>query len=147
MTELNLEIRSAEIGHLTSISNLLRNAALPNEDIEEFLNTMVVLELDGKIIGCVALELYGNYALLRSLAVDKMQRSKGYGKLLVREIIKLAKSHKVVQLFLLTETAVKFFPVFGFKKILREKIPEIVKTSREFTTFCPVSAVAMTLKL
>jgi amino-acid N-acetyltransferase len=147
MAELNLEVRAAEIEDLTSILKLLQNAALPCQEIEEFINTTIVLEMNGAVIGCVALELYGNYALLRSLAVDEMHRSNGYGKLLVGKILKLAKCHKVKRLYLLTETAAKFFPSFKFKEISRDKIPNIVKSSREFTTFCPASAVAMTLEI
>jgi amino-acid N-acetyltransferase len=53
----------------------------------------------------------------------------------------------VKALYLLTTTAERYFPSFGFATISRNEVPEPVRASAEFRNVCPVSAVAMTLCL
>jgi amino-acid N-acetyltransferase len=49
--------------------------------------------------------------------------------------------------FLLTTTAEKFFPRFGFEQIAREDVPPSVQASVEFTSACPTSAIVMRKRL
>jgi amino-acid N-acetyltransferase len=51
------------------------------------------------------------------------------------------------RVFLLTETAAKFFPRFGFRAVSRADVPESVRASLEFTTACPQGALVMELSL
>jgi amino-acid N-acetyltransferase len=144
---MNLQVRIAHQRDLNSISNLLKESDLPYQDIKTFLNSFIVLIYQNSVIGCAGLELFDKYALLRSVAVYQGSRSKGYGKILVKKIIKFAREKKVSQLFLLTETASDYFPIFGFEKISRNEIPHAVKSSKEFTTYCPATAIAMRAKI
>ena len=48
---------------------------------------------------------------------------------------------------LLTTTAEKFFPRFGFEQIAREDVPPSVQASVEFTSACPTSAIVMRKRL
>jgi amino-acid N-acetyltransferase len=95
----------------------------------------------------VGLEIYGNNALLRSLAISKEYQCLGYGSLLYQTIIEHAKTYCIKNIYLLTESAEKFFARRGFKKISRKKVETEVKNSLEFTTTCPKSATCMKLKL
>jgi amino-acid N-acetyltransferase len=45
--------------------------------------------------------------------------------------------------FLLTTTAERFFPKFGFEQIDREQVPASVQQSVEFQSACPASAIVM----
>jgi amino-acid N-acetyltransferase len=71
----------------------------------------------------------------------------GLGWTLVTEILDLAKTRRVQDLYLLTETASMFFEKHGFEIVDRNCFPEPVKNSREFLLICPQSATAMRLNL
>jgi amino-acid N-acetyltransferase len=49
--------------------------------------------------------------------------------------------------FLLTTTAERFFPQFGFEQIDREQVPPSVRASVEFRSACPASAIVMRKQL
>ena len=93
------------------------------------------------------MEVYDNKGLLRSLVIDEFYKGKGYGKLLCNKLFEKARNKKINQLFLLTETAPKFFETIGFNRIPRESADEKVKTSEEFKSICPSTAVCMQIKL
>jgi amino-acid N-acetyltransferase len=107
-----------------------------------------LLVYDGQTLaGCAALERYGASALLRSVATDTRSRGRGLGQALVRRIPDIAQGEGIRTVILLTTTADKFFPRFGFKVIAREAAPEAVKASAEFQGACPASAITMQLSL
>ena len=62
---------------------------------------------------------------------------------LTHAAIRLAKELNVPALFLLTTTAERYFPQFGFERIARTDVPATVQTSIEFTSACPASAAVM----
>jgi amino-acid N-acetyltransferase len=98
-------------------------------------------------VGSAALELYGNAALLRSVAVDQNLRGQGLGQQLTRAALDLAGQHGVETVYLLTETATDFFPRFGFQPIARSAVAPAVQQSVEFTSACPASAAVLALDL
>ena len=98
-------------------------------------------------MGCAALELYGQAALLRSVAVAWDLRSTGLGRRLTEAALELSRHLGVEEAYLLTETADHFFPRFGFRPIPRSEVPRSVRSSIEFTSACPASARAMMLDL
>jgi amino-acid N-acetyltransferase len=96
------------------------------------------------MIGLVGLEIQGNCALLRSLAVRKGYRDKGLASLLVDKIENYARSLKISTLYLLTITAEDFFKRGGFRTTARETAPAEIQNTAEFRGLCPASAVFMT---
>jgi amino-acid N-acetyltransferase len=46
-------------------------------------------------------------------------------------------------LYLLTTTAERYFPSFGFAPVARDVLPDAVRATSEFREACPASAVAM----
>ncbi len=140
-------IESALITDLPVILALLERCGLPTEGFAERLPTALVARADGDVVGSAALELYGAAALLRSVAVDEAFRGQGLGVRLTQAALDLARQRGVTHVFLLTTTAGEFFPRFGFQPVAREDVPEAVKQSVEFTSACPVSALAMARRL
>lgn len=130
--------------NLKSITDLLKQNGLPVEDL-------AILDLS-LFLGCgdetdphgiVGLEVHGQYGLLRSLVVRQNTRNSGYGKNLVSEIEKLALLKKVKILYLLTNTAEKFFARLNYEQIERADVPQPIRNTQEFTSLCPDSAVVM----
>ncbi len=128
---------------LPAVRGLLTLSGLPSEDIVEHLDHFLVVWNGEQLAGVVGMELRGGGVLLRSLAVNPHQRGTGLGKALTREILLRARSFGATHVGLLTTTAEKFFAKHGFRGVPREKIPEWIKTSKEFTTYCPSTAVCM----
>ena len=122
---------------------LLEGHHLPLDGLAGVWSTTLVARAEGAIVGSVALELYDEGALLRSVAVSEKHRGHGVGHDLTRAAIRLAGERGAPDVYLLTTTAERFFPRFGFERIPREDVPASVRTSVEFTSACPASAVVM----
>ena len=65
------------------------------------------------------------------------------GEALVRRILDYANDQGISEVYLLTTTAERYFPRFGFVQVAREDVPDTVRGSIEFREACPASAVAM----
>jgi amino-acid N-acetyltransferase len=94
-------------------------------------------------VGTAALELYSDGVLLRSVAVSAEHQRRGLGHQLTEAAIALARDRGAPAMYLLTTTAERFFPKFGFRPITRADVPPGVRTSIEFTSACPSTAMVM----
>jgi len=110
---------------------------------DEMLRDFLLARKGSGIIGAVGLEFYGPDVLLRSLAVAEIRRGQGVAKLLAASAEKYARSRKAATVYLLTETADGFFAGQGFERIDRDKAPEKIRATAEFSRICPDSAVCM----
>lgn len=93
--------------------------------LEEKRNFYAVMEENGELIGFGALVLYyvpthGLVSRLEDIIVDESQRGKGYGKILVENLINHAKEQGVSQIDLTSNpkrvAAHKLYESLGFKK-------------------------------
>jgi amino-acid N-acetyltransferase len=143
----NIEIRGARQEELPDILALLDECGLPREGLAPHLSTTLVARDGNQIVGSSALEMYEEFALLRSVAVKPSFRGRGLARRLTRAALDLARYHQVTAVYLLTETAGTFFPRLGFKSIPRSDVPEKIRRSVEFTTLCPDTATVMEMSL
>jgi arsenate reductase (thioredoxin) len=81
--------------------------------------------------------------LLRSMITNPAYRNKGIAGKLVRQLFQYAQSLKLTEIYLLTETAEKYFANKGFTSVLRDNVPEAIKQSQEFSHTCPSTAIVM----
>jgi amino-acid N-acetyltransferase len=133
---------------LENLRTFLQRNALPFHDVKlEGSVYLTYLNDHQQLVASGGLELYGTYALLRSVAVEQAQRGKKLGHQVVQDLIAKAKSLGVAELYLLTETAESFFESRGFQKIGREHAPAPILNSTEFKNVCPVSATCMVYKI
>jgi amino-acid N-acetyltransferase len=135
-------------GELENVLALLKRLGLPVEGLAEHAGTaLVARERGGTVVGSAALEVHGSEALLRSVAVDPAWQGSGLGRRLTEAALAMANRIGLSRVYLLTETAEKFFPKFGFRAVTRDEVPEAVRESVEFRLACPASAVAMEKRL
>ena len=125
------------------VAALLDAERLPLAGLKDYFDQMLVARDGSRIVGCAALELYKDGALLRSVAVDAAHRGTGLGSELTRAALRLAEEHGIRTVYLLTTTAERFFLRFGFEVIDRADVPDSVMRSAEFTHACPSSATVM----
>jgi N-acetylglutamate synthase-like GNAT family acetyltransferase len=140
-------IRIAEERDLAAVEALLGAAGLPTLGVAEHFGTFFVADDGGKVVGAAGLELYGTYALLRSVVVGAETRRAGLGSTLTRRALDEAIARGARVVYLLTTTAEAFFPRFGFVRVPREAVPEALAASHELRGACPASAVVMVRQL
>lgn len=140
-------IESATPRDLPEIRALLERLHLPLAGVDDHLATLLVAKEGGRLVGTAALELYADSALLRSVAVEPGQQGKQLGHRLTDAALQLATARGVNTVFLLTTTAERFFPKFGFEHITRDQVPSSVRQSIEFQSACPASAIVMRRQL
>jgi N-acetylglutamate synthase-like GNAT family acetyltransferase len=136
-------LRSAVPTDLAAVEQLLTASGLPLDGVADALPTFVVAERGAELVGVAGLEVCCKNALLRSVAVRPEWRSHGVGRALVNHVIADAEARGIHALYLLTTTADRYFPSFGFRTISRDEVPDEVRATAEFREACPASATVM----
>lgn len=136
-------LRRARPDDLAAIEELLVASSLPLDGVREALDDFVVAEAGDEIVGVAGMESCSDDALLRSVAVAPGWRSQGLGRALVTRIISDAEARGCRALYLLTNTADRYFPSFGFHAMSRDAVPASVRETVEFSQACPHSATVM----
>lgn len=119
-------LRDAEQIHVLIDSYSGDGTLLPRTlpEICENIRDFVVVEDEGRIIGCGALHLYGPHlAEVRSIAVYPHTKGKGAGRALVEELLVQAERQEVTCVCLFTRIP-EFFARLGFVTAVREQIPD-----------------------
>jgi len=138
---VTIERATADDGQ--AILQLLAGAALPIDGLLDHLDTALVARADGRVVGCAALEIYADGALLRSVVVDARAKGQGIGTGITKAALDLASELGTPAVYLLTTTAEEFFPKFAFLRIGRSEVPKSVQKSVEFSSACPSTAIVM----
>ena len=138
-----MRIERATPADIPAVEGLLLAAGLPLEGATEAFETGVVARDGRTVVGAAAIERYGEAGLLRSVVVAPERRGAGLGRRVVAAAEQLAREAGIRELFLLTETAVDWFPRLGYAVVPREAAAALVGQSIEFTTVCRDSGVSM----
>ena len=136
-------VRAAAPTDFAAVERLLTASGLPLDGVQDALSHFVVAEAGKDVVGVAGLEVCCDNALLRSVALLPEWRSHGLGRALVTRVISDAEARGIRALYLLTTTAERYFPSFGFREIPRDSVPADVRETAEFKTACPASAVVM----
>jgi amino-acid N-acetyltransferase len=123
-------IRRATIHDVPSISDIINSHAERGKmlfksyaQLFEALRDFAVYELEGQVVGCVALSIiWADLTEVRSLAVDDAQRGKGIGSQLVGWCIEEARRLGIRKLMSLTYEQ-RFFEKLGFEVVQKESLP------------------------
>lgn len=141
--DLNVKIEPYAIDDDEEILRLVSEADLPTEDltVDKLKDFLVARREDGSVIGAIGVEAYQDVGLLRSLVIHPYHRGRGFGKLLVNGLETFARKRGIKTLYLLTTTAIDFFPKLGYRQTQRSTVPEPIARTEEFKNVCPTSAV------
>jgi amino-acid N-acetyltransferase len=133
---------------LEPLKKFLRVNQLPADDLQ-LKNSLLLTyyNADETLVGSGGLEYYGDTALLRSLAVSPELRGQQLGKQIVHDLLQQARTARIKEIYLLTETAFHFFQKLGFMEVNRERVPDEIKSSTEYSHVCPASAKVMKVVL
>ena len=142
-----MELSVARESEYEAADTLVAASGLPLDDLDQCRATQFVLRDGASIIATSTLEIRGEDAILRSVAVDSARRGERLGERIVAHAIDQAQTSGLRALYLLTETAEGFFPRFGFTREPRENAPPAIQASAEYCSVCGPAAVAMVLRL
>jgi len=126
----SMQIREAKVCDARAIYSLINGYAEQDKmlfrslaEIYENLQTFTVAEIDGRVIGCCALEVvWSDLAEIKSLAVAEQNKCAGVGRMLVESALEQAHRLGVPRVFALTLDA-GFFEKLGFMRINKQDLP------------------------
>jgi amino-acid N-acetyltransferase len=142
-----MRIERAIPSDAAAVEGLLAAAGLPLEGAAEALSRGVVARDGDALVAAAAVERYGPAGLLRSVVVAGDRRGTGLGRAIVAAAEDLARAEGIRELYLLTETAIDWFPRLGYEVVDRAAAAAVVGESIEFTTVCRDSGVPMWRRL
>ena len=126
---------------LIALKALVSSAHLPVSDItQSSLQTFFGIRDGADLVATIGLEVYGQDALLRSLAVLPSHRKQGLAHALLRHAETHAAQQRVTSLYLLTTNAQDFFSGHGYMRLTRESAPAPITASVQFSGLCPASS-------
>jgi amino-acid N-acetyltransferase len=125
-----METRNAKIADAKAIYSLINSYAEEDKmlfrsmaDIYENLQSFTVAELNGRVVGCCALQvIWSDLAEIKSLAVDQENTQKGIGSALAAAAAEQAAKLGAERVFALTLYP-DFFVKQGFEVIQKDKLP------------------------
>ncbi len=125
-----MNIRKAKISDVEDIYSLINSYAERDRmlfrslaDIYENLQSFTVAELDGKVVGCCALQIiWSDLAEIKSLAVNEANTDKGIGKMLVIAATEQGCQLGLPKVFALTLNPA-FFQKLGFSVVEKDALP------------------------
>jgi len=120
-TQPELIIRRATIADVAELAEFIKPFVAQGRllhrttmELEILVANCFVAVLEGRIVGCAALEIYSNkLAELRSLAVAPEVRRLGVGKKLVSACVECAKKLEILEVMAITSSE-EFFRACGF---------------------------------
>ncbi len=133
---------------LAGVRELLARCELPTDDLKPgHLEHFILCRSGGVLVGTVGLELLGEVALLRSLAVAPELR----GRRIAHELWARVRAHVsaggIRRLYLLTTSAEGLFSRWGFHRVSRDDVAQVVRNTTEYSVMCPSTAVVMAVDL
>jgi UDP-N-acetylmuramate: L-alanyl-gamma-D-glutamyl-meso-diaminopimelate ligase len=133
LDRLGPAITEARAVDLPKVRAIIERVALPYPDLDAHLDELFVLRDGGDVIGCVALELWEEAGLLRSLAITPERRGEGLGWMIADAALGRARARGCRSVFLTTDQATDFFAEkFGFKTCERSSLRPAMLTSSQF---------------
>ncbi len=135
-------IESAKPDDLPSIRALLNDETLP-ADAEPHLGDFLVARHQGRVVGCVGMEIRESDALFRSLVVTPAYRGLGLGRRVYETLAAHARTRGIERAYLLTTSIESLAEAWGFRRIDRAEVPERIRATSEFRGSSCASAVAM----
>ncbi|MVM32391.1 GNAT family N-acetyltransferase [Spirosoma sp. HMF4905] len=138
-----LHIENAHPADKAAVISLLQQGNLVTDDLPGDLPDFVIAKEQGTYVGVAGIERFGPIALLRSVAVDPRYQGKKVGTRLVGQLLEIAKSVGLAELYLITTTADRYFERHGFRVVSRQDVPVVIQQTQQFSNLCPSSAIVM----
>jgi DNA-binding MarR family transcriptional regulator/N-acetylglutamate synthase-like GNAT family acetyltransferase len=145
--EDNLLFQAAYPSDWNEIRNLLTANRLPVQGALNHLSNFVVATENGRVVGALGLEVYGDVGLLRSLVVASNMRGRSIAKRLIKHMILRSREKQLGALYLLAGKTDALFERHGFEKMPRADMPTKLYVSMELQGPSSTASTGMRLIL
>ena len=126
-------IRKAMPKDEDKIKDILKTTGFSMEDFKTSLENTMVVENDGLIVGCGALKLVNDLAIIIYIFILPEHRGQGFGDGLTRAMINYADRRNIKKMYLLSNKSSNYYMRLGFteasQKYLQGK-QEILKSQK-----------------
>jgi len=142
MSAAEFIFRPATAADLPAVADFLTACGLPAQDLtpEILAGFELAFSAEGRLVGQVGLEAFGDIGLLRSLAVAPELHGQGIGEQLVTRREAEARLAGLSAVYLLTTTAADYFRRRAYDDVPRETVPAAIAAHAQFRNLCPSSA-------
>ena len=131
---MQITLRPAVTDDLPAIVALLAAAHLPPNELEDWIDHIVVAEGDGRIVGAGGIEVYpeDGAGLVRSMVVEEGLQRSGLGKRILDWVVAHARELGLLRLYLFTMNARDFYARYGFEDATLEDFPPAARNSAQY---------------
>lgn len=136
-------LKNASPEQAPALRDFLQQSKLPTGDLPTDLSGFTLAFDEEKIVGSAGMELLGSVGLLRSVAVAETHRDQNLGQRLFAAALNYARSHGMSEVFLITNTAERYFEKNGFRQVDRSDAPAEIAQTEQFSALCPLSSIVM----
>jgi len=144
----DITFAAATAADLPAVRALLKRCALPTADLlPAHMDRFIICRTNGQLVATVGIQVLGDVALLRSLAVAPEVRGRRLAHALWTRARAEVVRFGIGRLYLLTTTAAGLFSRWGFRSVARDGVPEAVRATAEYSSLCSVSATVMAVEL
>lgn len=141
-------LQTANRGDDAGIRQLLRTCGLADADYSDAeLQNFIVASVNDRLIGVAGIEIHGDAAVLRTVAVALPYRRAGWGHALTIAAERLATTRGMTGMFVLTATAADWFRQRGYQACRRNAAPPAIATSTHFWGLSPGDAAFLYKRL
>jgi len=127
-----VELRRARRDEMETVRQIIVSENMPAMELDRWIEDFWVLDKDGELVGCAGVEVYGEAAVLRSVATAPSIRGTGEGIRLVKRCLEYAREKGAKRCYLFTMTAEDFFPRFGFERCTLDDFETAVRESWQY---------------
>lgn len=138
-----MQIEPAQLADTEAVIALLEQGHLLTEDLPTGLPGFVIAKYEQTPVGVAGLELFGPVGLLRSVAVDRHHQGKQIAAHLIGRLLEAAQASSLQEVYLITNTADRYFERHGFQIVNRQEVPAAIQQTQQFSELCPSSAIVM----
>ena len=138
-----IHIESAQPADKEAVIALLEQGHLLTEDLLTGLPDFVIAKHGETPVGVAGLERFGPVGLLRSVAVDPAHQGMQIAAQLVCRLLETAQASRLQDVYLITNTADRYFERQGFQSVNRQEVPAAIQQTPQFSELCPSSAIVM----
>ena len=131
---MEITLRPAKIDDLPAVVALLAAEHLPPNQLEDWIDHVVVAERDGRVVGAGGVEVYpeDRAGLVRSMVVEEGLQRSGLGKRILDWVLAHARELGVQRAFLFTVNARDFYARHGFEDATLEDFPQSARHSEQY---------------
>ncbi|MFN0174331.1 MAG: arsenic resistance N-acetyltransferase ArsN2 [Saprospiraceae bacterium] len=144
---MSILLKNASQAQAPDLIDFLQKFNLPTSDLSADISGFTLALDNEQIVGSAGIEVKGDYGLLRSVAVADTHRNQNLGHRLFAAALDYARLHDVQEVYLITNTAERYFEKNGFRRVERRDAPDEITQTEQFSALCPSSAVVMKIDL